>query len=53
MNFLLAAMEFVDVIKTNRITCRANGFVNGRIPAFDHIFGDQLEAIAYLLQHTK
>ena len=38
--------------KTNRVRPEQHGFVNGRIPAFDRIFGDQLEAIAYLLQYT-
>ncbi|HHT7228068.1 TPA: glycosyltransferase family 2 protein [Bacillus cereus] len=51
-NFSITAIEFVDVIKTNRIRPEQHGFVNGRIPAFDRIFGDQIEAIAYLLQHT-
>lgn len=49
----ITAVEFVDVIKTNRVRPEQHGFVNGRIPAFDRIFGDQLEAIAYLLQHTN
>ncbi|HDR4421970.1 TPA: glycosyltransferase [Bacillus cereus] len=50
--FSITAVEFVDVIKTNRVRSEQHGFVNGRIPAFDRIFGDQLEAIAYLLQST-
>lgn len=50
--FSITAVEFVDVIKTNRVRPEQHGFVNGRIPAFDRIFGDQLEAIAYLLQYT-
>ncbi len=50
--FSITAVEFVDVIKTNRVRPEQHGFVNGRIPAFDRIFGDQLEAIAYLLQST-
>ncbi|HDR6317851.1 TPA: glycosyltransferase [Bacillus thuringiensis] len=50
--FSITAVEFVDVIKTNRVRPEQHGFVNGRIPAFDRIFGDQLEAIAHLLQST-
>ena len=50
--FSITAVDFVDVIKTNRVRPEQHGFVNGRIPAFDRIFGDQLEAIAYLLQST-
>ncbi|MEH7277780.1 glycosyl transferase, partial [Bacillus toyonensis] len=50
--FSITAVQFVDVIKTNRVRPEQHGFVNGRIPAFDRIFGDQLEAIAYLLQYT-
>ncbi len=38
--------------KNKSSTPRATWIVNGRIPAFDRIFGDQLEAIAYLLQST-
>ncbi|QWH10379.1 glycosyltransferase [Bacillus mycoides] len=52
-DFSISAIDFVDVIKPNRIRPEQHGFVNGRIPAFDRIFGDQLEAIAYLLQHTN
>ncbi|KFN04203.1 glycosyltransferase [Bacillus clarus] len=51
-DFSITAVDFVDVIKTNRVRPEQHGFVNGRIPAFDRIFGDQLEAIDYLLQHT-
>lgn len=50
--FSITTVEFVDVIKTNRVRPEQHEFVNGRISAFDRIFGDQLEAIAYLLQHT-
>lgn len=50
--FSIAAVGLVDVIKTNRVRLEQYEFVNGSIPAFEHIFGDQLEAIAYLLQYT-
>ncbi|OPD57928.1 glycosyl transferase [Bacillus anthracis] len=50
--FSITTVEFVDVIKTNRVRPEQHEFVNGRISAFDRIFGDQLEAIAYLLQYT-
>ncbi len=50
--FSITTVEFVEVIKTNRVRPEQHEFVNGRISAFDRIFGDQLEAIAYLLQHT-
>ncbi|WDL92763.1 glycosyltransferase [Bacillus sp. HNR-4] len=50
--FSITTVEFVDVITTNRVRPEQHEFVNGRISAFDRIFGDQLEAIAYLLQHT-
>ncbi|RAS93313.1 glycosyl transferase [Bacillus cereus] len=48
--FSITAVELVDVIKTNRVRPEQHEFVNGRISAFDRIFGDQIEAIAYLLQ---
>ena len=38
--------------KTNRVRPEQHEFVNGRISAFDRIFGDQLEAVTYLLQRT-
>ena len=50
--FSITTVEFVDVITTNRVRPEQHEFVNGRISAFDRIFGDQLEAIAYLLQYT-
>lgn len=50
--FSITAVELVDVIKTNRVRPEQHEFVNGRISAFDRIFGDQIEAIAYLLQCT-
>lgn len=50
--FSITAVELVDVIKTNRVRPEQHEFVNGRISAFDRIFGDQIEAIAYLLQYT-
>ncbi|WP_199795115.1 glycosyltransferase family 2 protein [Bacillus thuringiensis] len=50
--FSITTVEFVDVIPTNRVRPEQHEFVNGRISAFDRIFGDQLEAIAYLLQYT-
>ncbi|WP_459502203.1 glycosyltransferase family 2 protein [Bacillus sp. C1] len=51
--FTIKAVQFVDVIKTNRIRPDQHEIVDGRIPAFDRIFGDQLEAISYLLQNTN
>ncbi|MFI8707655.1 glycosyltransferase family 2 protein [Bacillus sp. NPDC077411] len=50
--FSIQAIHYVDVVKPNRIRPEQHHVVNGRIPAFDRIFGDQLEAIAYLLKHT-
>lgn len=50
--FSITAVELVDVIKINRVRPEQHEFVNGRISAFDRIFGDQIEAIVYLLQCT-
>lgn len=50
--FSITTVELVDVIKTNRVRPEQHEFVNGRISAFDRIFGDQLEAVTYLLQRT-
>ncbi len=39
-------------MNSSRVRPEQHEFVNGRISAFDRIFGDQLEAVAYLLQCT-
>ena len=49
--FSITTVELVDVIKQIAYV-EQHEFVNGRISAFDRIFGDQLEAVAYLLQCT-
>ncbi len=50
--FSITTVELVDVIKQIAYVQSKHEFVNGRISAFDRIFGDQLEAVAYLLQCT-
>ncbi|UOY91799.1 glycosyltransferase [Ectobacillus sp. JY-23] len=50
--YKVEAVHYVDVLKPNRIRPE-HGISNGRIPAFERIFGDQMEALAYLLEQTN
>lgn len=50
--FKVGAVHYVDVVKPNRIR-EEHAIRNGRIPAFERIFGDHLEALHYLCQQTN
>lgn len=50
--FRVEGVHYVDVVKPNRIR-KEHLLRNGRIEAFDRIFGDHLEALHYLLQQTN
>ncbi|WP_110113122.1 glycosyltransferase family 2 protein [Bacillus sp. CGMCC 1.16541] len=50
--FTVQPIQFVDVIKTNRIR-KEHKKVNGLAPSTERILGDYVEAIAYLIEQTN
>ncbi len=52
LGFTLKAVHFINVVEPNRRRPEHRIEV-GRIPAFDRIFGDHIEALGYLLAKTN